>query len=90
MVNAVMGLPLTILSGNTLDEGVDMTQNNYPGTIHEKWAWYPFQRLDSVPSCLLQIMTTSPQLGSAHISAVESMLVIPIPRAAETSKSIID
>jgi len=40
----VMGLPLSILWGNTLEEWVILTHNDFPGTVGEEWEWYPLQR----------------------------------------------
>jgi hypothetical protein len=53
-----MGLPLSILWGNTLEEWVILAHNNFPGIIGEEREWYPVQRLNSVPRCLLEIQTT--------------------------------
>jgi len=37
----VMGLPLSILWGNTHEEWVDLAQNDFPRIISDKWEWYP-------------------------------------------------
>jgi len=42
-VKVVMGLPLSILWGNTLADWVHMVQNAYPGIIGEEREWYPLQ-----------------------------------------------
>jgi len=54
----VMGLLLAIMWGNTLEEWVNMAQNDYPGIIGEEWEWYPLERLNSVPCHCLEIQTT--------------------------------
>jgi len=51
----VMGLPLSILWGNTLDKWVNMAQNNFPRIISDKWEWYPLWRQNSVPCHLSEI-----------------------------------
>jgi len=51
----VMGLPLLILWGNTLQEWVILANYNLPGIVSEKQDWYPLQRSNSVPRCLLEI-----------------------------------
>jgi hypothetical protein len=43
----VMGLLRSILLGNTLQQWVDMAQNNYPRIIGEERVWYPLQRQNS-------------------------------------------
>jgi hypothetical protein len=40
----VMGLPLSMLRGNTLAESVNMVQNDFPGIISEEREWYPMRR----------------------------------------------
>jgi len=47
--NVVMGLPLSILWGNTLQEWVILADNDFPGIVGEEREWYPLQRLNSVP-----------------------------------------
>jgi len=75
----VMGLPLSILWGNTLDEWVDMVQNGFPGIIGEERAWYPLRRHNSVPRRLIEIQKTPPQGHPVLTSAVEPILVF-VPR----------
>jgi hypothetical protein len=43
METVVMGLPLSILWGNTLEEWVILADNNLPGIVGEEWEWYPLQ-----------------------------------------------
>jgi len=45
----VMGLPLSILWGNSLEEWVILAHNDFPGIVGEEWEWHPLQRLNSVP-----------------------------------------
>jgi len=54
----VMGLPLSILWGNTLEEWVILAHNDFPSIVGEEWEWYLLQRLNSVPRRLLEIQTT--------------------------------
>jgi len=86
----VMELPLSILWGNTLEERLIMVHNDYPGIVGEEWKWYPHQRLNAVPHHLLEIQSTPPHGDPALISALEPMLVVKMPRVAETFKSVID
>jgi len=86
----VMGLPLSILWGNTLEEWVILVDNDFPGIVGEEWEWYPLQRLNSVPRRLLVIQTTLPHGHPALISAHEPILVVTMPGVAETFKTIID
>jgi len=51
----VIGLPLSILWENTLQEWVILAQNNFPGIVGDEQEWYPLQRLNSVPCHLLEI-----------------------------------
>ena len=51
----VMGLPLSILWRNTLEEWVMLAHNDFPGIVGEEREWYPLQRLNSVLHRLLEI-----------------------------------
>jgi hypothetical protein len=86
----VMGLPLSILWGNTLEEWVILAHNDFPGIVGEEREWYPLQRLNSVPRRLLEIQSTPPHGHAALISALEPILVVTMPGVAETFKSVID
>jgi len=86
----VMGLPLSILWGNTLEEWVILAVNDFPGIVGEEREWYPLQRLNSVPRRLLEIQTTPPHGHPALVSALEPILVVTMPRVAETFKTVID
>jgi len=86
----VMGLPLSILRGNTLEEWVILAHNDFPAIVGKEQEWYPVQRLNSVPRRLLEIQSTSLHSHRALISALEPMLVVTMPGVAETFKSVID
>jgi len=81
-----MGLPLSILWGNTLEESVILVDNDFPGIVSEELEWYPLQRLNSVPRRLLEIQSTPPHGHPALISALEPILVVTMPGEAETFK----
>ena len=61
----VMGLPLSILWGNTLEEWMILAQNDFPGIVGKEWEWYPLLGLNSVPCRLLQIQSTPPPWASS-------------------------
>jgi hypothetical protein len=86
----VMGLPLSILWGNTNAEWVNMVQNDYPGIIGEEPEWYALRRHNSVPHCLTEIKKTPLQGLPAVTSTLEPILVVTIPGVVETFKSVID
>jgi len=86
----VMGLPLSIIWGNTLQEWVILAHHDFPGIVAEEWEWYPLQRLNSVPRRLLEIQSTPLQGDPALNSALEPILVVTMPGVAETFKSVID
>lgn len=83
----LMGLPLSILLGDTLKKWLNMAQNNYPGSISTRREWHPLKILNSVPRHLLQIQTTSPQRHPTLTSALEPILVVSMPGVAESFKS---
>jgi hypothetical protein len=80
----VMGLPLSILWGNTLEEWVILAHNDVPGIVGEEREWYPLQRLNSVPHSLLKIQTTPPHGDPSLISAHQPILVVTMSGVAET------
>jgi len=86
----VMGLPLSIWWGNTLEEWVILAHNNFPGIVGEERECYPLQRLNSVPRRLLEIQSTPPHRDPALISALEPILVVTLPEVAETFKRVIN
>jgi len=85
-----MGLPLSILWGNTLEVWVILAHNDFPGIVGEEQEWYPLQRLNSVPRHLMEIQTTPPHGHPALISVHEPILVVTMPEVAETFKTVID
>jgi len=85
----VMGLPLSILWGNTLEECVILMHNDFPGIVGEEQEWYPLHRLNFVPHRLLEIQSTPPHWHPALISALEPILVVIITAVAATFKSVI-
>jgi len=85
----VMGLPLSILWGNTLEEWVRLAHNDFPSIVGEEQEWYLPQRLNSVPRRLSEIQSTPPHGDPALISALEPILVVTMPGVAETFKSVI-
>jgi len=85
-----MGLPLSIIWGNTLEEWVILTHDDFPGIVDEEWGLYPFQRLNSVSCSLFEIQSTPPNGHPSLISALEPILIITMPGVAETFKSVID
>jgi len=86
----VMGLPLSTVGGNTLDEWENMAQNDFPGIIGEEREWYLLRRQQSVPLCLIEIRTTPPQAHPAVSSALEPIQLGTMPGVAETFKRVID
>jgi len=86
----IMGLPLSILWGNTLEEWVILAHNDFPGIVRDEREWYSFPRLNSVPCRLLVIQSTPPHRHPALISALEPILVVRMPGVAETFISVIN
>jgi len=86
----VMGLSLWIMCGNTLEEWVNMAQNDYPGVIGKEQVRYPLPRPNSVPCHFGEIQTT-PSQGHPVISpALEPILVVTMPGVADTIQSVIE
>jgi hypothetical protein len=85
----VMGSPLSILWGNTIEERAMLVDNNFPGIVGEELEWYPLQRLNSVLCRPLEIQTTPPHGHPALILAHEPILVVTMPGVAETLKTVI-
>ena len=86
----VMRLPLSILWGNTLEEWVNLAQNDFPGIMGDEWKCYSLQRQNSVTHQLSEIQSTPQQGHPARTSAIEPILVVTMPGVAATFKSIID
>jgi len=87
---AVMGLPLSMLWGNTLEERVMLAHNDLPSIVGEDREWYVVQILNSVPRCLLEIQTTRSHRHPAWILALQPISVVTMPGMAETFKPAID
>ena len=85
-----MGLPLSILWGNTLEEWVILAHNDFPGIVGDELDWYPLLRLNSVPRRLLAIQTTPRDRHPALLSRLEPILVVTMPGVADTIKTVID
>jgi hypothetical protein len=88
--NVVLGLPLSILWGNTLEEYVILADDDFPGIVGEEREWHPLQRFNSVPCHMLEIQTTPSHGHPALLSAHEPILVVTMSRVAETFKTFID
>ena len=86
----VMGLPLSMLWRNTLEDWLMLAQNNFPGIVSENQEWYPLWGLNSVPHHMLQIQASPPHGHPALASALKQILVITVPGVAETMKHVID
>jgi hypothetical protein len=85
----VMGLPQSILWGNTVEEWVMLADDDFPGIVGEQSEWYPHQRLNSVPPHLLQIPTTTPHGHPALILAHEAILVLTMHGVTETFNTVL-
>ena len=86
----VMGLPLSILWGNTLEKWVIVAHNRLPGVICEERESYSLHRLNSVPCHLMEIQTTPPHGHPALVSALQPIVVVTMARVAETVKNVIN
>jgi len=86
----VVGLPLSIVWRNTLEEIENMVLNDNPGIIGDEWEWCPLQRLNSVPRPILEIQTTPALRHPVLTSAVKSIVVLSILGETETFNSVID
>jgi hypothetical protein len=86
----VIWLPQSILWGNTLQEWVILTFNDFPGIDRDEQKSYLLQRLNLVTRRLLEIQTTPPHGHPAHLSAHEPILIVTMPKVAETIKPVID
>jgi len=88
--NVAVGLPLSILCGNTRHKWVNMELNKFPRIIGDKHAWYLLQRQTSLPCLLSEIKSTPLQGHRVLTSAFELILVVTMPRVAKMFKSVID
>jgi len=66
----LMGLLLFIVWGITIDEWVNIAQNNIPRIIGEERKWYLLRRHHSVPCCFMQIQKTTHQGHPVLMSAL--------------------
>ena len=64
--------------------------NGFPGIVVEEREWYPLQQSNSLPRRLIKIQTTPPHRHPGLVSAREPILVVTMPRVAETFKTVID
>jgi len=85
----VMGLPLSIVWADTLEEWVILAVNDFPGIVSEEREWYRLQRSNSVPCQLLQIQTSPPHGHPALVSALEPIVLVTMPGVAETFKTVV-
>jgi len=69
---------------------VILAHNDFTGIVGEEREWYPLQRLHSVTRHLMEIQITPPHGHPALISAHKPILVVTMPRVAETFKTVID
>jgi hypothetical protein len=83
----LMDSPHSTLWGNTLEEWVMLAQNDIPCIVCEDREWLLLQRLNSVPSHMLEIQTTPPHRHPELVSDVEPILLLTIPGVAETFKT---
>jgi hypothetical protein len=86
----VMGLPLSILWGNTFDEWVNLTEDDIPVVIGNERTSYLFRRNHSIPRHFSEIQSTPLQGHSAQPSAFEIILLVTTPGDAEMLKRAID
>jgi len=87
--NVVVGLPLSTLWGNTLEQWVHMAQKDYLSIISEECERDPLRRLNSVPLHCLEVPTIPPLGYLAHTLALEWIPVIPLRKVAETFMTVI-
>jgi len=80
----------SILWGNTFDEWVNMTKNNYPANISDEWWWCLLQRLNSVFHCLLEIQTNPTLAHPARTWALDPIMVVTMPQVIQIFNNVID
>jgi hypothetical protein len=85
----VMGLPLSMLWGNTQEWWVILVCNDFHGIIGEEQEWCPLQRFNSVPSRMLEIQSTPPHRHPALLTALEPLHVVKCPEWLIPSKVIL-
>jgi len=67
-----------------------MAQIDFPGIIGEERVWCPLRRQNSVPRRRSELQSTAPHRHPAPTSAIQQILVVTIPRVAETFQSVIE
>jgi len=67
-----------------------MAQIDFPGIIGEGRVWCPLRRQNSVPRRRSELQSTAPHRHPAPTSAIQQILVVTIPRVAETFQSVIE
>jgi hypothetical protein len=85
----VMGLPRSIVWGNTTEQWVSLAHNDCPGIVSEEQEWNPLQRLNTVPRRLLEFQSTLPHGQPVLISPAEPILVVTMHQVAEILKRVI-
>lgn len=86
----VVGLPLSILWGNSIQKWKHRALTNYLGFIREVQQQYVLQRLNSVPCHSFDIQPTPPSMPPMLTSALKPILVVRMPKVASTFKGVID
>jgi len=76
--------------GNTLQEWVNMVQNDFPGIIGEEQEWYPLPTHNSVPRHLMENQQTPLQGHPVLTSALAPILGVTIPTVAQRFQSVFD
>jgi hypothetical protein len=85
----LMGLPLSILWANTLEEGVILAYNDFSSIVGEEREWYPVKRLNSVSRVPLEIQSTPPHWHRKLISELEPIRVVTMSVVSESIKIVI-
>jgi len=86
----VMGLPLSMLLGNTFQGWAILAHSDITSIVGDELEWYQLQRLHSIPHRLLEIQSEPPHVHPVQIWALEPILVVTMPRLAKTVRSVID
>jgi len=86
----VIGLPPTIVWGDTHEAWVNLAQNDFPWIIGYKPERYLLWRQNTVPRRHSEIQATLRQGHPARTSDVARIVVVAMPKVAEMFKSVID
>jgi hypothetical protein len=86
----VMGLPLSMLWGNTLGQWVNMVQIYFPGIVSEDREWFLVDRVNSVPYYRLEMQTAPSHGHPAPGLTFEPILVVTMAGVAVTFKMVTD